>query len=175
MAVTDEEPRSEKTHVVVLVGKPGTGKSRYAYDCARRDHGDSVYYKPRGEWWDGYDGQAAVVIDDYYGWLKYDELLKIMDRYPYRVPIKGGFRQFTSRIIYITSNVDIDRWYHFQGYDTAAIMRRVEDHYVDKVPRFNPVPADGVEWEDMSVEQQAEHTRAFDDLMLDYEPHITQY
>lgn len=40
-----------------------------------------IYYKPRGELWDGYHQQPSVIIDDFYGWLKYDELLKISDRY----------------------------------------------------------------------------------------------
>lgn len=124
--------RKEKTVVYVLVGAPGTGKSRYAN--AKATTSGSVYYKPRGEWWDGYHGQHSVVIDDFYGWIKYDELLKIMDRYPYQVPVKGGYRQFTSKNIFITSNVDVDKWYKFEGYNTDALFRRIEHYYVDIIP-----------------------------------------
>lgn len=119
--------RNFKTEVSVLIGPPGTGKSRYCYEDAINRYGeDEVYYKPRGEWWDGYEGQKAVILDDYYGWLKYDELLKILDRYPYQVPIKGGYVQFTAEKLYITSNADIAQWYHFPNYDTRAIYRRCE-------------------------------------------------
>ncbi|AXH74046.1 MAG: helicase [Circoviridae sp.] len=124
--------RKEKTEVHVLIGPPGSGKSRYAN--AKAISNGSTYYKPRGEWWDGYEGQTSVVIDDFYGWLKYDDLLKIMDRYPYQVPVKGGYRQFTSKYIYITSNVDVDRWYKFEGYTTTALFRRIEHYHVDYVP-----------------------------------------
>ena len=58
---------------------------------------------------------------------QYDELLKICDRYPYRVPIKGGFRQFTSECIIITSNSEPDQWYKFDAYNGgAALVRRID-------------------------------------------------
>ena len=65
--------------------------------------GGRIYYKPRGDWWDGYKQHECVIIDDFYGWIKYDDLLKICDRYPYQVPVKGSFEQFTSKYIWITS------------------------------------------------------------------------
>lgn len=63
-------------------------------------------------------------MDDFYGWIKYDDLLKICDRYPYSVPIKGGYEIFVTKNIWITSNVPIDLLYKFPGYDPAAIIRR---------------------------------------------------
>ena len=54
-----------------------------------------VYYETRGDWWDGMTSSTkSVIIDNFYGWLKYDELLKITDRYPYKVLFKGGFNNF---------------------------------------------------------------------------------
>ena len=46
----------------------------------------------------------CAIIDDFYGWLKYDELLKMMIRYPYQVPVKGSYIKFASKHIVITSN-----------------------------------------------------------------------
>ena len=131
--LTDDEERSEKTMVFVLTGPPGSGKSKFAFDHSKQNY-KGVYYKPRGDWWDGYADQEAVVIDDFYGWMKYDEMLKICDRYPYRVPIKGGYRQFTAKAIYITSNRPVEQWYRFEGYDPAALLRRIDYHYVDTIP-----------------------------------------
>jgi len=145
---TDDDVRDFKTKVTVLVGKPGTGKSRYALEVAKKLYPDSIYYKPRGEWWDGYDGHKCVIIDDYYGWLKYDELLKICDRYPYRVPIKGGFRQFRAQHIFFTSNVEINKWYKFDGFTIDAISRRIDEYFVDEIPQIAPEP------ENVNMEQQ---------------------
>lgn len=115
--------RDFKTNVYFYYGPPGTGKSRRCLQEAQMAGGD-IYYKPRGDWWDGYKQQPNVIIDDFYGWIKYDEMLKICDRYPYRVPIKGSFEQFTSKNIWITSNYGIDRIYRFVGYDCEAMRRR---------------------------------------------------
>lgn len=118
-------PRNFKTEVFYYWGPPGTGKSRRALEEATAAFENNVYYKPRGLWWDGYRQQDGVIIDDFYGWIKYDELLKICDRYPYKVQIKGGFEEFKAKKIWITSNVDIDLLYKFDGYNTAAIERRI--------------------------------------------------
>ncbi|AIF76266.1 Rep [Bat associated cyclovirus 13] len=119
--------RNFKTELRIYWGPPGSGKSRRALEEAN-SLGSSVYYKPRGLWWDGYEQQDSVIIDDFYGWIKYDELLKICDRYPYKVQVKGSFQEFTSKYIFITSNTDIYSWYKFPGYETAAIERRAEIH-----------------------------------------------
>ncbi|ADD62473.1 replication-association protein [Human associated cyclovirus 7] len=117
-------PRDIPTELRVYWGPPGSGKSRRALEEART-LGGSIYYKPRGLWWDGYEQQNCVIIDDFYGWIKYDELLKICDRYPYKVQIKGSFQEFTSKYIFITSNVDTCDWYKFAGYNVNAIERRI--------------------------------------------------
>lgn len=118
-------PRDFKTCVFYYWGNPGTGKSRRSLDEARKEDANSIYYKPRGLWWDGYKQQTNVIIDDFYGWIKYDEMLKIMDRYPYKVQIKGGFEEFTSKNIWITSNIDTDLLYKFPGYNDVAFNRRL--------------------------------------------------
>lgn len=118
------QDRNFKTLVYFFYGAPGTGKSRRALAEATEKGGD-IYYKPRGDWWDGYRQQDNVIIDDFYGWLKYDELLKITDRYPYQVPIKGGYEKFTTRRIWITTNTTLDRLYRFIGYNDTAIRRRI--------------------------------------------------
>lgn len=41
-----------------LVGDPGVGKSRYVKAFR-------PYIKPSSKWWDGYNGQSDVLIDDF--------------------------------------------------------------------------------------------------------------
>ena len=85
------EKRDFKTKLIVLIGRPGTGKSRLANEISKYVYEDKSYDKPRGEWWDGYDEETeCVIIDDFYGLLKYDELLKITDRYLYIGHVKGA-------------------------------------------------------------------------------------
>lgn len=126
------QPRKQrdfKTSVFIYTGEPGAGKSKRARSEAEAF--GTIYYKSRGRWWDGYTGEDSVIIDDYYGWLKYDELLKLFDRYPYRVETKGGSEIFNSRRIYVTSNVSYESWYKGEWYkemQKEAIRRRITKH-----------------------------------------------
>lgn len=78
--------RDWQTTVQVYYGATGTGKSRRA----RYEAGDKAYYLTNtGDnlWWDGYCGQENVVIDEFYGWIKEHDMLRILDRYPYTVQV----------------------------------------------------------------------------------------
>lgn len=54
--------RDFKTKVIVLIGEPGTGKARLASDIAKYVYQDKSYYKPRGEWWDGFQEDTECVV-----------------------------------------------------------------------------------------------------------------
>lgn len=88
------------------------------------DNYPAAYWKQRSIWWDNYDGQENVVIDDFYGWLPYDNLLRICDRYPLLCEIKGGQVNFLAKRICITSNNTPAQWY--KNVVLAAFIRRVE-------------------------------------------------
>lgn len=115
--------RKTKTHVSVYYGPTGTGKTRRAFESD-----PSAYFKPRGDWWDGYEGQATVIIDDFTGWLPYSFLLNLLDRYPLLVPYKGGFHNFGSTKIIITSNFKPSEWYNDKvKHPDAPLLRRIEE------------------------------------------------
>lgn len=115
--------RNWEMEVLVYWGAPGTGKTRKAFE-----ENPSAYFKPQGEWWDGYTGQDVIILDDFYGTLPWGFLLKLLDRYPLLLPFKGGFHQMASKKIIITSNVDIDEWYDFinkPAMKVEALARRI--------------------------------------------------
>jgi len=119
--------RSWEMRVVVYWGPSGVGKTRRAVEEA----GPSVYFVSKGDnnqpvWFDGYQGEETVIIDDFYGWLPWTFILRLLDRYPFSVQYKGGFRQFTSRQIFITSNVHPDKWYkNVPNDDITPLLRRI--------------------------------------------------
>jgi len=104
--------RSWMTESIVYWGPPGTGKTRRAaYEA-----GADAYWLPKpglGQtpFFDGYDGQETVVIDEFYGWLPFDLLCRMCDRYPLMVNTKGGMVSFYPRKILFTSNLDPNQWY----------------------------------------------------------------
>lgn len=76
-------------------------------------------------WFDGYEGQENVLFDDFHGGVfKLPYLLKLLDRYPMRVPVKGGFVQWKPRRIFITSNIDPDLWFSNANREHVAALNR---------------------------------------------------
>ncbi|AXQ03966.1 replication associated protein [Black-headed python circovirus 1] len=121
------KPRDFKTDVIVLYGPPGCGKSMFANGYGKSINPEwATYWKPRGKWWDGYNGQEVVVLDDFYGWLPFDEMLRLCDRYPLRVENKGGTVEFISKAIIITSNKEPTQWYNNENgtFNFGALFRR---------------------------------------------------
>lgn len=72
-----------------------------------------VSYSSGPAWFDGYDPNyhQTVLFDDFYGGLKWTELMQIMDRYGHQVHTKGGFVNFKPRFIIFTSNKEPAQWY----------------------------------------------------------------
>ena len=100
-----EKPRDYKTYVIWIWGASGTGKTRQAYENLTQLYGVIPYIKDRDtdKWFEGYDANEGVVLDEIDSESNYATLKKLCDRYPCRVETKGGMRQFLAKTIYITS------------------------------------------------------------------------
>jgi len=107
--------------VDVFWGRSGTGKSRRAWDEA----GEDAYAKcPRSKFWDGYQNQKFVVLDEFRGGIDVAHLLRWFDRYPVRLEIKGSSRPSYVERIWITSNLSPDHWYPLIDDETLAALKR---------------------------------------------------
>ncbi len=109
--------------VHVLIGVPGSGKTRFVFD--NHEAGDIYTKDPTNKWWDGYIGQEVVLIDDFYGSLRFNYLLRLLDRYPMRLEVKGGHTQMLAKKIYITSNAELEDWYSNPSLNLDALKRRI--------------------------------------------------
>lgn len=113
--------RNFKTEVYVYWGRTGLGKTRRAYYEA----GYSTWFYGSDGWFDGYCGQCSVIFDDFGGHeFKLTYLLKLLDRYPMSVRVKGGFVNWSPRRVYITSNKDPNDWYSCLQVHKEALFRR---------------------------------------------------
>jgi len=111
--------RNHPTEVIVIQGPTGTGKTRWALE-----NNPSAYWKQASKWWCGYADHECVVMDEFYGWIPFNTLLRICDRYPTMVETKGGQVNFTAKRIVITTNWLPITWYHNAYF--AAFVRRVD-------------------------------------------------
>lgn len=116
-------PVAMERRCYVYYGPTGTGKSRTAWDNA----GFDAYPKdPRTKWWDGYQGQEKVVMDEFRGAIDISHLLRWLDRYPVLVEVKGSSVVLRAKVIYITSNLHPSAWFPALDHDTlSALLRRI--------------------------------------------------
>lgn len=128
------EPRNWKTKTYIFWGEAGSGKTRRVYEELREEHGP-VYDVPRPNggsiWFDGYDPaiHKVILFDDFYGWCPLHLLLKLCDRYPMQVPVKGGHVEFCALALVFTSNKPWSDWYKWDEFGSElekAFERRID-------------------------------------------------
>lgn len=125
-----QKDRTEKPYVTYIWGPAGVGKSHYVFE----KHGyHNVYVKDDSQWWDGYDQQTVVLMDDCDLQNKWEmsTLLRLWDKWPYTVQVKGSTVKFNSPYIYITSNNPIP----------AFILAHTSLHRrIDKIYKYDNIP-----------------------------------
>lgn len=114
------QPRSRPPEVYWRWGLAGTGKTRWVID----KHGpNNVYIKDNTSWWDGYNQQDVILIDDFDNQIPYRTLLRILDRYAYQGQVKGGYVQINSPYIFITC--EFHPTHYWSGNELDQVTRRL--------------------------------------------------
>lgn len=125
----NSKKRDFKPEVIWIYGKTGTGKTRYVFE----KEPDLWISGKNLEWWQGYEGQEATLFDDFRGdFCTFHELLRILDRYPYTVMVKGGSRELCSKRMYITCPEHPKDVYQTVE-DKGQLLRRI-----DKIIKLKP-------------------------------------
>lgn len=116
-----QSPAWRELEVSVFWGKTGTGKTRKAMTMS-----DSLFKLDDAKdlWFDGYTGEDCLLIDDFYGWIKFGFLLKLLDGYPLRLPVKGAFVWAHWTKVVITSNQNWMFWYKNKDETVLAALER---------------------------------------------------
>lgn len=119
--------RSEMTQGIWIYGPSGCGKSHRAFE----GYSESTHYikNLEEEWWDGYEGQETVIMNEFRGQIKFNHLLALTDKWPMTVKVRHQAPvQFLAKKIIITSVLRPKEVYHnLDGNDTwAQFDRRFE-------------------------------------------------
>ncbi len=115
--------RTEKPNIIWLYGSTGIGKTRYVFD-----NFNDIYTSGNGKWFDGYEQNETILIDDYRcDYMKFHCLLRFIDRYPFTRELKGSTIQIKSKYIIFTSPKNpFDMWKHRTPEDIKQLIRRID-------------------------------------------------
>lgn len=115
----------EANRVTWIWGLSGLGKTRWVEDQFPMQ---DIYRKPPGKWWDNYRGEPVILMDDFRPtWFSFDELLRILDRYPLQVQYKGGSCYLQPAQIFITHTLSPEDAYSGLGEDLRQLTRRIHE------------------------------------------------
>lgn len=106
--------RNRDIKVLALTGPTGTGKSHLAQLLAPNAFRVPPACGKDNMWFDGYGGETEVIIEEFYGGIKYSYLLQLLDKYPVALPVKGSHCRLLATTIILTSNAHPSTWYKFR-------------------------------------------------------------
>lgn len=107
----------------VLSGPTGCGKTRAGAEiCDFKIQGSQL------KWWDGYEGEKSILIDEYNNDVPITTLLGLLDGYQFRLPVKGGFTYAQWTTVVITTNLSWNEIHPFaKQAHRQALKRRITD------------------------------------------------
>jgi hypothetical protein len=153
--------------ITLVFGPTGTGKTTWAHT----EYPD-IFTRMPGKWWDGYNGERKVLLDDFKGWIPFNELLRIADRWPYRAEIKGGSTSILCDELIITTNYPPRRWYNdTESKYWPAFWRRVgRILYLDKLGSIIELPKEPTDQLEIKLEEEY---KRFAGVQIQQEEHVT--
>lgn len=120
-----EPGRNFKPEVRWYHGSTGSGKTRSAVE----EFPNAWISGKNLKWWEGYDAHKEVIVDDFRkDFCTFHELLRILDRYPYRIEVKGASRQLLAKVIVITCPWPPEVLYQGRSVeDIGQLVRRIDE------------------------------------------------
>jgi hypothetical protein len=104
-----------------LWGESGSGKS---WDARHKYSGGTFYIKAQNIWWDGYNGEETVILDDLDETHPGHNLKIWMDMYSNKGQTKGGHVNLTYKRFIVTSNYSIEELFADKPKMIVPIQRR---------------------------------------------------
>jgi len=122
LVAKERTKKFRNVEVIFYSGKTGTGKTITAMrEATFKIEGDSL------DWWDGYENDKIICIDEYSNQIPVTRLLNILDGYQLRLPIKGGFTYANWNKIYVTTNLTKEELHPFaKDEHQRALIRRIK-------------------------------------------------
>jgi len=136
------KPRGEPPKVFWFWGPTGTGKTRTAWELASHyglEHKDIWASLDSLKWFDGYNDHKYVIIDDFRAKQvkQFEKFLRLLDRYPWRVPVKGDYVNWNPSVIVITCPYEPRRAFETRAQHVPEDLQQLERRITGKVVHFD--------------------------------------
>lgn len=124
-------PRSLKDPPLIfwIYGLSGVGKTYFPH---RFFNEEDIYIKDGTMWWNNYEQQKCIIIDDFDGKWPYRDLLRLLDKYKYQGQFKGGYVDINSKFIFITCEFPPENFW--SGNELKQIKRRLLTENAYNIP-----------------------------------------
>ncbi len=117
-----------------IFGDPGVGKSFFAH----MKYKDAFWKAPSNRWWDYYNGEKVVIVDEFVGGFLLSDLLLWADRYECKGEVKGAMIQLAHTTTVMLSNLPPwDLYPNVEPIRKAALYRRFKVYEMKATSRPN--------------------------------------
>lgn len=126
--------RTEPPTVIWLYGPTGLGKTRCALELSTLICPSRPAWMSAGSlrWFDGYSGQPIAIFDDLRTkHASFDFLLRLLDRYPMRVEIKGATVTWVPQFIFVTAPKSPGEMWNLRTPEDINQLERRVTHSID--------------------------------------------
>lgn len=124
--------------VSYLYGASGAGKTRSIYEThdPRSIYRVTNYRAARGVSFDGYHGQEVLVFEEFSSQIPIEDMLNYLDIYPLALPARYNDKTACYTMVYITSNLPVEKQYRSEQWDRPENLAGVPPPYSyrDRVP-----------------------------------------
>lgn len=134
-----------------LWGDCGAGKTRWVLDHYGPENVYVVKWNGQKFWFDGYEGQKVLLLNEFYGQARTSLMQDLFDKYCQQFEIKCGHTISCWDHVYVTSNVHPRQWWNSYENVPMSVQKSFIRRFTNIVHMPAPPELQNLQWEDKEI------------------------